>query len=288
MFQKELKQSMSEDNRAAAENIIRHAVLSTIKSYRKKFGQEYGEMVIACDGPNYWRRDFYPQYKANRAKAREKSDLDWSLVFDCLHALKQDLNDHFPYKVLNIDKCEADDIIAVLTSWSQDNNLVQTGLVETPQPILILSSDHDFGQLQKYTNVRQWSPMQKKFVIEKQPLKYVIEHTVRGDSGDGVPSIYCADDFFVNKEQYGKAPSVTAKKLALFLDNGFDACQNDTERRNWHRNQTLVDFNFIPKEIKDSIVNTYTTKTITGDRNSVFNYLVKHKCRMLLDSIEEF
>jgi len=286
MFQNELKTNNSDAKNA--ENIIRHTVLSTIKSYRKKFGQEYGEIVIACDGPNYWRRDFYSHYKANRAKAREKSGLDWGMVFDNLSLLKDDLEKYFPYKVINIDKCEADDIIAVITKWSQTNDLDQLGIIENPKPILIVSSDHDFGQLQKYNNVRQWSPMQKKFIKQDNPVEYVIEHTVRGDSGDGIPSIYCEDDFFVNKDQYGKAPSVTTKKLSLFLEKGFNACQNDVERRNWHRNQTLVNFDFIPEEIQNSIVNEFLNKKINGDKNSIMNYLIKNKCRLLLNELEDF
>lgn len=64
------------------ENLFRHMVLNSIRSYNTKFKAEYGEMVIACDAGNNWRRDVFPYYKANRKKARQKSDVDWNTVFE--------------------------------------------------------------------------------------------------------------------------------------------------------------------------------------------------------------
>jgi 5'-3' exonuclease len=159
-FQDDLKKSSESE----VKNLIRHTILATIKSYAKKYGKEYGEVVIACDGQNYWRKTVFPHYKAMRKVNREKSDLNWTLIFDTLSELRQDLIENFPYKVLNVESAEADDIIACLTNWSQTNMLIQEGLFQAPQKILIVSSDKDFIQLQRNDNVRQWSPMQKKFV----------------------------------------------------------------------------------------------------------------------------
>ena len=185
-FQRELKGTESE-----IKNLIRHVTLSTIKSYKKKYGKDYGQVVICCDGRKYWRREYFEYYKGMRKANREKSDLDWGLIFDTLSEMREDLSKYFPYKVLHIDRAEADDIIAVLTKYVQENELIQVGLVDEAQKVLILSSDKDFKQLQLYPDVKQWSPMQKKYVTasKKEINDYIIEHIVKGDAGDGVPII---------------------------------------------------------------------------------------------------
>jgi hypothetical protein len=281
-FQRELK-----GNEAEVKNLIRHVTLSTIKSYKKKYGKEYGDIVICCDGRKYWRRDFFPHYKAGRKKAREASDLDWGLIFDTLSEMRDDLAKHFPYKVMHIERCEADDIIAALTKYAQENELVQEGLVEESQKILILSSDKDFKQLQLYPNVKQWSPMQKKYVTatQREIIEYKIEHIVKGDSGDGIPNIFSKDDVFVVGE---RQRVVTAKRLQEFIDNGFIACKNDEERRNWKRNIVLVDFDHIPDDVRGEIVQRYINTKPTGDKMAIMNYLIEHRCRLLLDELEDF
>ena len=281
-FQRELKGTESE-----VKNLIRHVTLSTLKSYKKKYGKEYGELVICCDGRKYWRKEFFEFYKGMRKSNRDKSDLDWKLIFDTLSEMREDISQHFPYRVMHIDRAEADDIIAVMTQYLQENLLIQEGLVEEPQKILILSSDKDFKQLQLYPTVKQWSPMQKKYITatKKEIVEHKIEHIVKGDTGDGVPNILSKDDVFMKGE---RQKPVSAKRLQDFFDNGFTACRNDEERRNWHRNTTLVDFDHIPPDVKESIIVSYISSKPKGDKMSIMNYLMEHRCRLLLDEIEEF
>ena len=281
-FQRELKGSEAE-----VKNLIRHVTLSTIKSYKKKYGKEYGDLVICCDGRKYWRKEFFEYYKGMRKSNREKSDLDWALIFDTLSEMRTDLATYFPYKVLHIDRAEADDIIAVMTKYAQDNLLIQQGLVEEPQKILILSSDKDFKQLQLYPTVKQWSPMQKKYITatKKEINDYIIEHIVKGDAGDGVPNILSKDDVFMVGE---RQKPMSAKRLAEFIENGFDACKNDEERRNWHRNATLVNFEFIPEDVSKTIIDSYLNSKPIGDKMAIMSYLIEHKCRLLLDELEDF
>jgi hypothetical protein len=281
-FQRELKGTESE-----VKNLIRHVTLSTIKSYKKKYGKEYGELVICCDGRKYWRKEFFEQYKGMRKSNRDKSDLDWKLIFDTLSEMREDIAKHFPWRVIHVDRAEADDIIAVMSKWLQDNQLVQEGLVEETQKVLILSSDKDFKQLQLYPTIKQWSPMQKKYITaSKQEIRdFMIEHIVKGDTGDGVPNILSKDDVFMVGE---RQKPMSAKRLAEFIDKGFDACKNDDERRNWHRNATLVDFQFIPQDVQKSIVDTYLSNKPNGDKMTVMNYLMEHRCRLLLEELEDF
>ena len=273
-----MQSELKTDDGAKKKDLIRHIALSSIKSYKKKYGKDYGDIVIASDGRGYWRKDFFPNYKASRKKNRDKSDMDWKFIFDTLGEIRDDLRLHFPYKVICLDKCEADDVIAALT--------LQTQEFGQHENVMIISSDKDFKQLQKYDNVAQFSPMLKKLIkVNKKELKeWMIEHVVKGDSGDGIPNIMSSDDVFLLEE---RQKSVSSKRLAEFMSKGFDACQNDIERRNWHRNSTLVDFEYIPEEVKTSIIQEYE-KPATGDKNSVMNYLIKNKCRLLLNEIEDF
>jgi Rieske Fe-S protein len=281
-FQRELKGTPAE-----IKNLIRHVTLSTIKSYKKKYGKEYGQIVICCDGRKYWRRDYFEHYKGMRKANREKSDLDWGLIFDTLSEMRDDLAKHFPYKVMHVERAEADDIIAVLTKYVQENELIQQGLVEEPQKVLILSSDKDFKQLHVYPTVKQWSPMQKKYVsaTKKEIQDYIIEHIVKGDAGDGVPNILSKDDVFMKGE---RQKPMSAKRLAEFIEKGIDACRNDEEKRNWQRNAVLVNFDNIPPDVEKTIVVSYISSKPTGDKMSIMNYLMKHQCRLLLNELEDF
>lgn len=282
-FQNDIKRQSPAEIR----NLIRHATLSTIKSYKKRYSKEYGELVIACDGNNYWRRQVFPHYKAMRKVNREKSDLDWKSIFDALAELRQDLIDHFPYKVLHVESAEADDVIACLAKYSQSNGLIQEGLFEEPQKVLVVSSDKDFIQLQKYKNVKQWSPMQKKFVTgsQKEVAEYTIEHIVKGDSGDGIPNILSKDDTFISGE---RQKPFSSKRLPEFYEKGIEACKNDEEKRNYQRNQQMVNFEFIPENLYNNIISSYEATKPKGDKMTIMNYLIKHRCNLLLDDLEEF
>lgn len=285
-FQRELKGTESE-----VKNLIRHVTLSTLKAYKKKYGKEYGELVVCCDGRKYWRREVFEHYKASRKKMRDNSDLDWHLIFDTLNEMRQEIAEHFPWRVIHVDRAEADDIIAVLTEWVQNNDLMMVGLTEEPQKILILSSDKDFKQLQlapfSSGNVRQWSPMQKKFITasKQEIVDFTVEHIVKGDTGDGIPNILSKDDVFVSGD---RQKPVSAKRLAEFFEKGIDACRNDEEKRNWQRNAKLIAFDNIPSEVKQAIVETYISSKPKGDKMTIMNYLMEHRCRLLLDEIEDF
>jgi hypothetical protein len=259
-------------------NLIRHVALTSIKAYKKKYGKEFGEIVICCDGRNYWRKDVFANYKGLRKKAREESDLDWGIIFDTLSEIREDIRTYFPYKVVHVNKCEADDVIAVLTESTQEFG--------KHEPVMIVSSDKDFKQLHAYDNVKQFSPMLKKLItVNKKELKaWLTEHIVKGDAGDGIPNILSDDNVFMDGV---RQKSIRAERLQEFIDKGIDACRNDTERRNWQRNIQLVDFSYIPEDIKATVMEAFEVEP-TGDKNAVMNYLIKNKCRLLLNEVEEF
>jgi hypothetical protein len=259
-------------------DLIRHVALNSIKSYKKKYGKEYGQMVIACDGRNYWRKEYFANYKGLRKKAREESELDWKFIFETLNEIREDLKSYFSYKVIHVDRCEADDVIAVLAESTQEFGKFE--------PVMIVSSDKDFKQLHAYENVKQFSPMLKKLVVvnKKELKEWLVEHIVKGDSGDGIPNILTKDDALMIGE---RQKSVSSKRLEEFFERGYEACRNDEERRNWQRNIQLVDFKYIPEDVKQSILDAFETP-IQGSKSAIMNYLIKNRCRNLLNEIEEF
>ena len=254
------------------ESLIRHMVLNIIRTHVKNFKAEYGEVVLCCDNRKYWRKEFFPFYKANRKKNRDKSDLDWHSIFDILGKLKQELKDNFPYKVLDVEGAEADDIIGTLVP-----------IYSPHQKILILSSDGDFLQLQQYgSNVKQYNPSQKKFVKSENPKLELKEKIIRGDKGDGIPNIFSPSDCFVRDL---RQKPITQKTLDKYLDEQVEK-YSETDQTNFARNQSLIDLTFIPTEIKAKIINTYEeTKPAKG---KLLNYFIEHKLKNLMEVIEEF
>ena len=264
--------------------LLRHMILNSIRSYKQKFGKEYGELVIACDNQNYWRREYFQYYKAGRKKAREDSGFDWKTIFEALNLIRSEIDVFFPYKVINVDGAEADDIIAVLAEWSQTND-TNNLLFEDPKPFLVLSGDHDFIQLQKYSNVKQFSPVQKKYVKpDISPEKYIFEHIIRGDKGDGVPNVLSADDSIVNNV---RQKPIRQDKIDVWYKD-FEAMPNDADFiKNYERNKKLVSFDSIPDKIKNSIINSYVEKP-QKDKSKLLNFFIEHKMKNMLELIEEF
>jgi hypothetical protein len=282
-FQRDLKTGSDEK----IVDLIRHVVLSSLVSNKKKFAPKFGDMVICADGRNYWRKEHFKYYKAHRAKSREDSGLNWKLIFDTISSIRNDLEENFPYKVMHIDRAEADDIIGVLTKYHQDNELSYVGLEEEPQKVLILSSDRDNVQLQQYKNVSQWSPMQKKLVKpDTTAREALIEKICCGDAGDGYGNILSDDDVFVCADK--RQPPFRKTRLKEFYEKGIDACKNDQERRNFQRNELLASYDKIPSELADEIVSEYKGKKAVMSRKKILDYLNKHRCRNLIDSIEDF
>jgi 5'-3' exonuclease len=257
-------------NAQLEENMVRHMVLNSLRSYNQKFGDEYGDIVIACDNTNYWRKQAFPYYKANRKKAQEKSELDWKSIFDTMNKIRSELKEFFPYKVIDIESAEADDIIATLSQNCNDDD------------ILILSGDKDFIQLQTYSHVKQYDPVRKKWIKHDNPKRYLIEHILKGDSGDGVPNVLSADNCFVVGE---RQKPLTAKKLINIIDN-IDNLEGPLYR-NYIRNKKLIDLSEIPEEIKEKVMDSYNKQSDKG-RDKMFNYFIAYKLKNLMEHIGEF
>jgi 5'-3' exonuclease len=256
------------------ENLVRHMILNTIRTYVKKFKESHGpEVVIACDNKKYWRREIFPNYKASRKKIRESSGHDWATIFDCLAKIKQELKDYSPYKVIDVDTCEADDIIAVLTMK-----------YSASQKVMILSSDKDFAQLQKFPNVEQFSPILKKYIKEPFPAAQLKQLIIRGDKGDGIPNILSNDDVFVSG---GRQRPITEEKIIKWMNQApVDFC-NEEMLRNFSRNETLIDLTKIPGSLKESILDSFEN-TKANSKQRFMTYMIENRLKNLIEVIDEF
>ncbi len=263
--------------------LLRHMIVNSIRGYKKKFGEQYGDMVLACDSKNYWRKEIFPFYKKHRKKDREESGFDWKAIFEALDTIRDEIKNFFPYKVMWVEGAEADDIIAVLAKYSQQT-LSENPLFSEPEPFLVISGDHDFVQLQKYANVKQFSPTQKKFVVpDSTPERALLEHIIRGDKGDGIPNVLSPDQSVY--ENIRQRP-ITSKKIDEWSD--INRRPQDLEfSARWIRNQTLVDFDHIPAKVTDDILNTYLALP-DKDRSKLFNYFINNKMKNMMELIEEF
>lgn len=261
-------------NTEVEEDLLRHMILNSIRSYNQKFKDEYGEMIIACDDRNFWRRDIFPYYKANRKKSREKSELNWTQIFEALHKIRDELKTFFPYRVIQVDSAEADDIIGSLVMAKGDTN----------EKILILSGDKDFVQLQRYNNVKQYDPVQKKFRTTNDPDRFIKEHIMRGDVGDGIPNFLSTDNCLVVGE---RQKPVLSKKLDVWVNQKPEEFCDDRMLRGYRRNQQLVDLTFIPQNVQDNILTEYEAQA-GKDRKNLFNYFIEKKLKNLIESINEF
>lgn len=254
-----------------SEDLLRHMILNSIRNYQKRYAGDYGQIVLCTDASNPWRREFFPAYKANRKKAREESDMDWGLVFDTLQTVKDEIRDNFPYHYMYVERCEADDIIAILTKK----------LVAEGEQVLIVSGDKDFQQLHKYENVTQFSPNLGRMIVCNEPETFLKEHILRGDKSDGVPNILSNDNCL--DEGIRQTPlrkPVIEKYLRITIE------KDDKYYRNFLRNQTLIDLEFIPNDIEESILKEFDNSN--PPQGKVFDYLRTHRLNELLDNIGDF
>lgn len=257
------------------ENLLRHMVLNAIRSYNVKFRREYGQMIIACDDRRSWRKEMFPYYKANRQKDREESEIDWNSVFEILNKVRDELKEYFPYKVIHIDRAEADDIIGTLVH-EHGNTL---------EKIMIVSGDKDFRQLQTYVNVKQYDPTRKKYLEERNPDRYLREHILRGDRGDGVPNFLSQDDCFVVGV---RQKQLRETKIDLWVNQEPEEFCDETMLRRYNRNKQMVDLSLVPDDIKQAIMEEFNKNGEKKTRAILFQYFIDKKLKNLIEDIDQF
>lgn len=257
-------------NQELNEDFLRHMVLNTYRMFRTRFKKEYGELIICNDAGNYWRKEEFPYYKASRKRSMDKSDIDWSSIFNVLDSIKKEVKETFPYKNLRVERTEADDIIGVICEEYHDK-----------EKILIISNDKDFQQLQKYPNVEQYSPSKKKFLTCNDPENFLIDHIISGDSSDGIPNILSDSDVFVDENKRQKPCG--AKKINSIKED----LSEWTKLDNWKRNQNLIDMTKIPSSYRSQILEKFNEEP-RQERSHLLNYFIANNLKNLISNIGDF
>jgi len=253
------------------ESMVRHMILNSIRLYRTQFNKDYGEVILTYDSKHYWRREYFPNYKAMRKRGREKDNKDWDTIFSVLNKIKAEFKNNLPYKYLEVYGAEADDIIATLCKTNQD------------EKIMIISGDKDFIQLHKYPKVKQYSPILKKYVNDHNPTTYIKEHILKGDTSDGVPNVLSPDNTFVDSI---RQRPLSRKKIENWLDIDIDDLQEEV-KRNYQRNDKLINLDNIPIELEKEILYEFK-EAPCGDRSKLLNYFIQSRLKNLTNEIGEF
>ena len=256
----------------SSKDAVRHSILNTIRAFNVKFKDEYGEMVLCSDAADPWRRDIFPNYKHQRRKGRVESQIDWEGLFYIMSNIREEFKFKLPYRVLHIDKAEADDIIATLVKQ------------QTEDLYLIISGDKDFIQLQHYGNVYQFSPLLKSFIGEQlDATVFLREQIIKGDRSDGVPNILSDDDIFLRDE---RQRPINKKRLEEW--SNIDNIPLGSETRKYYdRNKRLIDLSMIPENISQSIINRYNNYKV-NDRSLLLQYFIDNKLKALIENINDF
>ena len=253
-----------------SEDLVRHMVLNSLRAHNKKFRKEYGQMVIACDSSNVWRRTAFPNYKAGRKENRAKSEHDWEFIFDVLAKIKKEIKDFLPYKVIAVESAEADDIIATLCK-------------RTNEKVLILSGDKDFIQLHN-DRIRQYNPVLNKFVgKDENPIIYIREHILKGDRSDGIPNVLSDDNVFIE----GRRQTPLSKKKIEGWINEVLPTFTEEQEKNYIRNRQLIDLSYVPEWLEQNINREFNDVKV-ATRDKILGYFINKKLKTLIESIDEF
>ena len=253
------------------DEMVRHMILNSVRMYRTMFNEDYGEIVLTYDSRAYWRKQIFPQYKANRKKNRESDGKDWNSIFEVLNQIKDEIREFLPYKVVETYGAEADDVIATLCKHYQN------------EKIMIVSGDKDFIQLQKYNNVKQYSPITKKHINGVDAVVYIKEHILKGDKSDGVPNVLSPDHTFT--DDLRQRP-LTSKKMQSIMAQDIDDL-DDEVKRNYQRNDILINLDNIPEKLEEEILDDFKG-AICGDRSKLLNYFIDKRLKSLTEQIGEF
>jgi len=265
--------------------LLMESLFSSLIRIKRKFGTKYGELCIAIDNDKYWRRSVFPPYKHSREAIRKASTLPWDEIRETVDDMKTGIKQCFPYRLIEVEYAEADDIIGVLTIWSQFNELIQDEFGEKrPQDILIVSGDKDFKQLHRFPNVAQYSSIKDEYfkLTQEQALEQLHELIMRGDRSDGIPNARSHDMSFVDKK---KQLPITQQVLAETKTN--------SGRRYWKaeagytRNRRLIDLSQIPTSLAKEIVKEYQKEVPKKNKMGMYNYFLE-KNRHLVDRINDF
>lgn len=267
---------------------VRHLCLNMIRAYNKRFKEEFGEMTICLDSKS-WRENVYEFYKWDRKQDRDGDDNDWSVIFEYITEIQDELRQNFPFPIIKVNGLEADDTMYHIAKHSKE-------------PTLIISNDKDMVEATKFENVQQYRPYLKGMYVVDDPKFYGFELMMHGDKADGIPSVRCADDFL--KVQYQqreagttvmRAPPINKKlKEAVWdvINQGDDAIKKVLGEENFKhfaRNRQLIDMENTPPDLVDACFVEYDrAKQNRGNIMQCLNWMTAQRMNLLAREISDF
>lgn len=246
---------------------------------------KYGTLVIAADSSKrkYWRTKEFEYYKAGRYQKDDDSklsvkDLETREKLKRLpYEIEPIIRKAFPFYFIKSEEAEADDVIATLISYFFNEKHV------------ILSSDKDFIQLQKY-DVDQYDLTRSRWLKSKTPDLDLQEKIFRGDGGDGIPNVLSDSDTLVNQAK--KQKRMTQKQLSYLFNLNWEKLAKDEKEKDsqlvqrYLENKKLIDLSETPLHVREDIMKQYFDY---GElKNGVMNYCLKSKSGFIFENISLF
>lgn len=253
-----------------------HLTFASVNQVVRKFDIDH---VVFCLEGKSWRREFYPQYKANRAVLQQsmtEAEVEEDQMFwETYNSLTQFLVAKSNVSVLQHNRAEADDLIARFIHLHPEDQH------------FIISSDGDYLQLVSdnvsiyngvakhfitpagYYDERDRQIIDKKTKSHKQlgdPEFILFEKCMRGDSGDNVFSAYPGVRTVGSKNKVGLNEAFADRHKQGFHWNNMMLQKwvdhNGKEHRvrdDYERNVKLIDLTAQPDNIRNSIDESITT-----------------------------
>lgn len=250
--------------------LFKHFIFSTLGTINMRWRKQYGEMVIAIDRSPYWRSDIFPEYKKHRVK---DINIDWKTVFEVFDDVIKGIRENFTWKIIEVDKAEADDIIACIIQEYSGS-----------QKIIIISPDGDFKQLQKYKGVSQYDIIRSKSLRTTSPVTDLKEKIINGDRKDAICNILSPADSIVAKIRQKSMMKTNLEEWKTMNPSFF--CDESMLKR-YNENKELLDFDYIPEYIRSNILKEYKVAPV-GDRKKIYKYFIQNRFKTLIGRVGDF
>lgn len=249
-------------------NVFKKLLFSELVSHVEKF--QPTRVVIALDSTNFWRKtEIYPEYKGKRKAQREDSTVDYDVFFPIANAFLEELKPLLSsFYFIQVDRMEADDIIAILARKFDKNN----------EEVVIISTDGDLRQLCS-SNVSQYDPKKREFLLVTDPKKELAIKCIEGDKGDNIGNILSLDPTkYPVEKKIGVGPVLAEKILKeedfiaskMVIDKVQKKYTNlstitikEEIKKNYDRNVALIDLSRIPFEYEQAILDCYANYKVS-------------------------
>jgi len=244
---------------------LRIRLLDHIIHITKKFKYEYGDNIVFALDASSWRKREFEYYKFKRRKKRKEDKHDWIEIYKFFDTIIDELKENFPYKLIKLNGCEGDDIIAVLSKEAAKT-----------EKVLVISRDKDFMQLMDEENVLQYDPIIKEFIEADENIKKTLfTHIMKGDASDGIPNVYSESNFYT-KENPPRQQSISKKdveRLILLNESELEKELGENVFKRFKENEKLIKLSLIPDDIKCLILDAYNNYKTS--ENNVYKYLIE-------------